>query len=191
MKDFLKRIKADLLVSSILCIILGVVFIVWSKQIISAIGTFLAVILIVIGIVYLCSYLMNSSSNGLSAGMGVIITIIGIWILIQPEIVISLIPIILGVVLLIHGIRDLKESFEAKRYGLSTWGISAFLSVISIGFGVLCIVDAFAVMQLPFIVMGIALIYNGISNIWIAIRTAKAAKEYNDKNLPLDVEFKD
>ncbi len=191
MKDFFKRIKADLLVSSVLCIVLGIVFIVWSEHIINAIGTFLAIILIVVGIVYLCGYLMNSTSNGLSAGLGVIVLIIGVWILIQPAIVISLIPIMLGVVLLIHGIRDLKTSFEARKYGYEAWGISLLLSVISIGFGVLCIVDAFAVLKIPFVLMGIALIYNGMSNIWISAKAAKAAKAFGEKNLPLDVEFKD
>ena len=36
MKDFLKRIKADFLLSSVLCIIMGIVFVVWSEEAITA-----------------------------------------------------------------------------------------------------------------------------------------------------------
>lgn len=191
MKEFLKRIKADFLISSILCIVLGIVFIVWREATIHALGTIMAVILMVIGVIYLCSYFLNVVTNGFSAAIGAIVLVIGIWILIQPAIIVSLIPIVIGVVLLAHGIRDLKESVESKKYGYESWGVGIVLAVISIVFGIICIVDAFGVLELASILIGIALIYNGVSNIWIASRATKAARDYRNQHDPVDVEFKD
>ena len=63
MKDFMKRIRADFLLSSLLCIALGVVFLVWPETISGILGTVCAIVLIAIGIVYLCSYFLNVVSN--------------------------------------------------------------------------------------------------------------------------------
>ena len=52
MKDFLKRVKADFLLSSIMCILLGVVFIIWKESVLDVIGSILAFGLILIGVVY-------------------------------------------------------------------------------------------------------------------------------------------
>ena len=78
MKDFLKRIKADFLASSILCIVLGIIFIVCNDGVINLMGSVFAVILIIIGAVYVGSFFLNFITNGLSVLMGVIILAMGI-----------------------------------------------------------------------------------------------------------------
>ena len=62
--------------------------------------------------------------------------------------------------------------------------------VISLVLGVLCVVDAFGVMEKAIIVVGIVLIYNGIANIWIALSTSRAETVYK-KNETIDVDFID
>ncbi len=191
MKEFLKRIKADFMLSSLLCIVLGIVFIVWREATINAIGTIMAVLLIIVGIVYIGSFFLEIVTQGISVVVGAIIAIIGVWILLQPSIIVSLIPIVIGVVLIAHGIRDMKESLDAKRYGYESWGVGILLAVISLAFGVICIVDAFGVLEVASVMIGIALIYNGISNIWIASRVYKSAKQYAQEQDAIDIEFKD
>ena len=119
MKEFLKQIKADYLLSSILCILLGVVFIIWKDGVLGVMGSMFAILLIIIGVVYLGSFFLNLVTNGVSVLMGIIILAVGIWFLIEPSVIVSLIPIVIGVVLLFHGIRALKETLEAKKYGFS------------------------------------------------------------------------
>ncbi len=191
MKELLRKIRADFLVSSLLCVVLGIVFIVWSEATIKAIGTILAVIMIVIGAVYLCSFFLNAATKGISAAIGVIILLLGVWVLIQPEIIVSLIPIVIGVLLVGHGIRGAKESLACRGYGVSSWKIGIVFALISMILGVICIVDAFGVLELATVVIGIALIYNGVSNIWIAFRTASAEQQYRKEHDTIDIEFKD
>ena len=179
MKDFLKRIKADYLLSSLVCILLGIVFIVWRGAVLDVMGSIFAVVLIILGVIYLSSYFLEIITNGFSAIMGIIVLALGIWFLIQPDIVVSIIPILIGVVLIFHGVRGLMETLAAKKYGYSSWGVNMVLCIISIAFGI---------MEKATIVVGIILIYNGISNIWIASRSTKAEKAYN-KEHTIDVEF--
>ena len=97
MKDFLKRIKADYLLSSLVCILLGIVFIVWRGAVLDVMGSIFAVVLIILGVIYLSSYFLEIITNGFSAIMGIIVLALGIWFLIQPDIVVSIIPILIGV----------------------------------------------------------------------------------------------
>ena len=191
MKDFLRRIKADYLLSSLLCILLGIVFIVWKDGVIDVMGSVFAIVLILIGAVYLGSFFLNLVTNGVSVLMGIIILAVGIWFLIQPSVIVSLIPIVIGVVLLFHGARALKETFDAKKYGYNSWGVSFILAMLSLVCGLICIFDAFGVMEKAIIVVGIILVFNGLSNIWISMTVTRAAKNYERRTAAVDVEFVD
>ena len=138
MKDFLKRVKADFLLSSIMCILLGVVFIIWKESVLDVIGSILAFGLILIGVVYLCSFFLKMVTNGFSVVMGIIVLAVGIWFLINPSIVFSLIPIAIGVVLIFHSIRGIIEAATAMKYEYRHLGIGMIMSVISLILGVFC-----------------------------------------------------
>ena len=65
------------------------------------------------------------------------------------------------------------------------------VSIVSLVFGILCIVNAFGLVKLAFWVIGAALIYNGISNIYIAIASSKTERQYRKSQEAIDVEFVD
>ena len=191
MKEFMKQIRMDLITSSIICIIFGIVLIARPIETVSLFCRVLAIIMIVVGGMFMFSYFLNWMSSGLSAAMGLIVLLIGVWIFINPGIIETLIPVVIGVILLCHGIQDVRMSWQMKEYGQDSWKFSMVLAVISVIFGVLCIIDAFMVVKAAMILLGIALIYNGVSNLLITTRTTKAEKEYRNKMDPVDVEFKD
>ena len=103
MKDFLRRIKADFLLSSVLCILLGVVFVIWNNSVINVMGSVLAIGMIVIGAVYLCSFFLNIVTMGLSVVMGILVLAVGIWFLAEPSYKFS------------HGIYFIFSSFLALK----------------------------------------------------------------------------
>ena len=154
MKEFLGRIKADFLLSSVLCIALGLVFIIWRASVLTIVANVLAVVLIIIGVVYMCSYFLNIVTNGFSAMLGLVVLAVGIWFLVQPKVVVSLIPIVIGLVLIFHSIRSIIEAVDARKYGYGGWSVGLIFSIIS-------------------------LIFNGVSNIWITSRATKAESAYN------------
>ena len=115
MKETLKRIKADIIVSALLCIALGIVLLVWPAETIDVFCKILAVGLIIMGGVDIASYFMNRSIHPFAGALGLIVLLIGIWIFLRPESIVSLIPIVIGVILCVHGIQDLKLAVETKR----------------------------------------------------------------------------
>ena len=191
MRDILRAIKADYLLSSILCIALGVIFIIMRGGVIHLLGSVLAIAMIIVGAVYLGSFLLNIMTNGFSMLLGILILAVGIWFLLQPAVIVSLIPIVIGVLLLFHGIRAIKEIMDAKKFGFGAWGAGLILAIISIVCGIICVFDAFGVMEKAVILVGIILIFNGASNLWITLSASHAEKEYHKYHDTIDGVFRE
>jgi hypothetical protein len=189
MRDFLRRIKMDYLLSSIMCIVLGVIFIVWKGSVVNMLGRVMAIALIIFGGIYICSFLLNVITNGFSMFVGMLILAAGVWFLLMPSVMASLVPVVIGILLLCHGIRAIKESADAAKFGYQMLGPGLVLGIISMICGFVCIFDAFGVMEKAIMVVGIILVLNGVSNIWVLVRSAHAAWAYDRQNGPLEVEF--
>ena len=97
MKETLKRIKADVILSALLCVVLGVVLIIWSDETISAICMLLAFGLIVMGVVNLVGYFTNHRLTSFNGMLGLILVLVGIWLFARPEYIAMIIPIVIGV----------------------------------------------------------------------------------------------
>ena len=85
MKETLKRIKADVILSALLCVALGVVLIIWSDETISAICMLLAFGLIVMGVVNLVGYFTNHRLTSFNGMLGLILVLVGIWLFARPD----------------------------------------------------------------------------------------------------------
>ncbi len=198
MGETIKRLKVNIILSALVCAALGVVLLVWPAQTLDIFCKILAVGLIVIGAVQLTGYFMNRSLHPFAAPLGVIVLLVGIWIFIRPESIVSLVPIVIGVMLCVHGVQDLRLALETKNNGYDRWWGMIIVAVISLAFGVLCIVNAFGLVTLALQFIGVALIYDGISDLWVAFRavqTAKAfrreAEEFRREASAVDVEYRE
>lgn len=78
-----------------------------------------------------------------------------------------------------HSIRSIIEAVDARKYGYGGWSVGLIFSIISLIFGIICVTNAFDVMKTATVVVGIILIFNGVSNIWITSRATKAESAYN------------
>ena len=178
MREFLKRAKADYLLSSVLCIALGIIFVVWKGGVIDVIGTLLSIAMIIVGIIYLGSFILSLATFGASTIVGILVLAVGIWFLIQPSLIVSLVPVILGVGLVFHGIRAVTEAVNAKKYGYEKWGMDLVFAIICLVCGLVCV----------FCPLGV-LIINGALNLWIAVTATRAARDYRRRTETVDTEF--
>lgn len=191
MKETLKRIKADIIASALLCIGLGVVLLIWPAETIDIFCKVLAVGLAILGVIDIVSYFLNKSIHPFAGALGLIVLLVGVWVFIRPESVVSLIPIVIGVILCVHGIQDLRLAVETKGNGYEKWWSLLVIAAFSLVFGVLCIVNAFGMVTLALQFIGIALIYDGISDLWVANRAVRAAKAMKQEAEAVDVEYRE
>ena len=191
MKEVLKKIKADTILSAVLCVILGVVLLVYTKQMTDLFCKLLALVLIVMGVAHIITYFTDRMGNNLRLIEVIIGSLLGVWIFINPEIIISLIPAIIGAILFLHGVEDLRLAIQAKEAEGSAWIACLILAIVNLAIGILLIVKAFEAAQIAFKLIGIALIYDGVSDIWIVSRAVKAAKQMEQDLNAIDTDGKE
>lgn len=191
MKGILKKIKADVVLSAVLCIILGFILLLFTEQATSLFCKALAIILIIMGAGHIVTWFMNQMGSNLRLIAGIIILLLGVWIFVNPRIIINLIPAIIGAILVLHGIADLRYAMDTKRGSDAAWIPCIVLAVISLVVGILLIVKAFEAAQIAFKLIGIALIYDGISDLFIISRAMKAAKAFEQEMNAIDTEGKE
>lgn len=180
-----------MMLSALFSIVMGVILVAWPETTLDIICKAIAIILIVMGAAELVSYFWNKITYSLSGILGLVVLLIGIWIFVKPQSVLSLIPIVIGVILAVHGIQDLKVAFDTKRNGYARWWSMLLMAVISLVLGIVCIVNAFGVVALTMQIIGIALVYDGISDIWIVYKASKYAKAMKEEQEALDVDYKE
>ena len=191
MREIMKKFRADMMLSALFSIVMGVILVAWPETTLDIICKAIAIILIVMGAAELVSYFWNKITYSHSGILGLVVLLIGIWIFVKPQSVLSLIPIVIGVILAVHGVQDLKVAFDTKRNGYTKWWSMLLMAIISLALGIICIVNAFGMVTLTMQIIGIALVYDGISDIWIVYKASKVAKEMKEERDALDVEYKE
>lgn len=152
------------------------------------------VVLVINGISRLMNFIFGRDGSVFSQMnliMGIIITVIGGWILFQPGTIIAMIPILVGIIIVIHGINNLQQTMSLCQSRYDKWWVALLLALVTIGFGVLLIFNPFAAVDTLIRFIGIFLIYDGVSDIWIMSRVSKNVKEVRQEMEALTVDGKE
>ncbi len=183
MMEKLKSIKIDVTLSAVLSVVIGILLIFWPGTVITLLARVIAIILILSGIVLLIPKLCDEEKSYMSIIVYVMIALIGLWMFFSPKLVTSLIPIAIGVLLCVHGIQDLALGVEGKKNRANHWRSIPLMGILNIILGVLCICNAFGLVKIAFVLIGIMLVYDGLSDMFIVHKVNKAAKEVVDSKI--------
>lgn len=190
MKEFFKSIRLAVYLSSVITIASGIMLVVWPMEVTGLICRIFGVLLVVMGAVQLFGYFMESTGM-LSVAGGLLFVLLGVWIFTHPGSVAQLVPIGIGVVMIMHSLKDFQMAAEVKRSGNGRWQVLFLLALLNCALGVICVCDSFGVLSVAVRVLGIALIYDGISDIVIVYHTTRAIKHAAAQLEPIDVESHD
>ncbi|MDE6387438.1 MAG: DUF308 domain-containing protein [Lachnospiraceae bacterium] len=191
MGNILKRLKTNVVISAVLCILLGIVLVVWPDISMQIACTAIGAVLLVGGIVRLVQYFVvrdGSMYAQMNLIMGIVLTVVGVWIVLKPDKVLAIIPIIIGIVIVIHGLNNLQQAVSLCKEKYDKWWVALILGLLTVGFGILLICRPFAALDTVVMLIGIFLIYDGLSDLWIVSRIYRTAKELKQEAEALDVE---
>lgn len=191
MRELWKQIRKDIMITAILCVILGVMIMVWPTQTTKLLCWILAGILILMGLSRIIAYFNDRMAGQFGLAAGIVLFVLGAWILIRPLNFAKIFPIVIGVLLLMHGVEDLKMSIEAKAGGDSIWWTLLLVAAVNMLLGLLLIWRAFAAVQIAMMLMGAALVYDGITDLFAVYRVAKTVREAKKDIIDIDIEDKD
>lgn len=179
MKGFLKGLKVNYTASALACVILGLVLLIWPGTTTQIVCMLLGSVLLIYGGVHVVIYLLNKERTMISQGMmllGIIVAVIGLWILVRPEMIIMAVPVIVGILIAIHGIHNISQAVSLKRDGYDGWWIACLMGVLTAALGAVLIYNPFKVVNTVVRLIGIFLIYDGLSDMWIISKVFQVKK---------------
>lgn len=183
MKEKWKNLRIDVTFTAVLAVLLGVLFVAWPGQITIFFSRILAAAVMVAGAVLFLGRVTDRPVNLWSVIGSGILFVVGLWLFVSPTIIASIIPIVIGVFLLVHGIQDVVMAAELRQYEAPRWKVAAVLGAISILFGVVCICNAFGIAKLTMVPIGMMLIYDGVTDMLIVFRVRRARKDVVDADI--------
>ena len=179
MKNFLKKIKANALVSAIFYTVLGFVLVFWPATSAAVLTTALGLVLVLCGLGNILDFLLHrdgSLYSRLHLIAGVILSVIGLWLTTQPDLLTVLVPRIIGIIICLHGAGDIRSAFVLKKNRAPRIGITLLLALITFALGALLVYNPFSAVSAVTRIIGLCLLYDGISDIWIALFVHQSKK---------------
>lgn len=193
MESLLKKIKTNVVVSSLLCIVLGLVLVIRPGMSIRIVCMAIGAVLILSGVLRIIAYFAERDGTmyaQVNLVFGIVFAVVGVWIVIRPDTVLAIIPIIVGIVIVLHGLHNIKQAMELWRDKYDKWWVALLLGILTAGFGVLLICRPFEAIDTVVMMIGFFLIYDGLSNIWIVSRIYSNAKRMKQEMEAVEVEIR-
>lgn len=178
MRTIANKLCLDVVVTAILAIALGVIFFVYPEETVGTIARIIAAIIFIFGVAQLAIGLVAKSGFSLMTAIGILIAAVGVWMFIYPKGFIGIIPFFIGLLILFHGLIGIKSSVDAGRIKYKHWGALFALSVITVITGALTILHAFDIVILTAKIVGVFLVYDGISGFIVVIRARLAIRRH-------------
>ena len=190
MKERLKNMTVSFVFLSILYLILGVVLILWPTIVMDIICYAFGAILLLYGIFAIVGFYRSEDRKGsafLGLFLGIVAAAIGAVMVIYPPLIQGVIPVILGLYIAIDALLSVKRTLELQRMDYAHWNINLILSVVSAGLGIFVVFHPLLAEAALFRVIGIVLLYAGVSDLWTIFQLSQWTKEYR-KTHPVDID---
>lgn len=191
MRELWERGKAAVTLPAVICIIAGMLVMIWPAQTSMLLCRALAFILLIMGIANILTYLADQQGRRFMLFVGGILTVLGLVILVRPSLILQILSIVIGVVLILHGLKDMQLVAQGKEYEEKQWWLPSLFSTVTIVLGVSIIWNYLQTAVVIMWLLGLALVFDGISALVILEQVSRAQKAARQEEEAIDVEFKE
>ena len=178
---FLKSIKYNLLSSAVLCILLGIVLLVYPDTSLTIVCRTVGVIVLITGLGFVGSYLRVGKTKWfgkVELVFGSIFAILGGFIVLYPLGIISIVPLVFGILLVYHGIANMKQAFELRQYKDNGWWLPVLIAASTIALGVVIMRNPFGTIEMLMRIIGVCILYDGLMNTMLVGRFVKSIRNF-------------
>ena len=185
MKSIIQDMKHNYFINAVIMVILGIVLVIWPHILGVMLCYLLGGALIVMGVFQLISFLRGERLgfyNKFVMMMGIVLVLLGIWICAQPRIVLSIITVVVGIIVLIHGLMDIQYTLDIKKAGSEKWWIALIAAALTLIVGLLLMLNPFTAYEITMVLLGVAMLYDGGSDLALLLFSYLAQRD-TDKRL--------
>lgn len=201
MEKLTKSVKFNMSLFGVLSVLFGLVLIIYPGTAVKFICMAIGGILLIAGIYSVIIYFRNKSNMGENSFFTVSTLILGIIeggvgtsILIRPEYFTSFLSMIFAIILFVHGINDISKGIRIKKFKYGNWFLPIIFGLIGIIFSAVVIWNPFATMNALMILIGVALVIDGVTEIITGFMYSISMKESEvdkDGNKIIDVDYEE
>lgn len=178
--NVLKNWKVQEIGGAVALLICGLVLLLMPELTLVTIANVIGILVIIIGAFFLIGYFLRKE---LAAGnndliKGLVIVCIGIFICVKSELVVSVLPVVLGIGVVLSGILKLQHALDLKRMGFDTWVRIGLTAAVNIFIGLIVILNPFSTVAWLMRLVGIGFLFSGVTDLITTIYVSKKASEY-------------
>lgn len=166
-------------------LIAGILLLLWPKGALKLVAYAVGLIIMAGGLTSILSQLRSRRGRSVSIWsllIGIVITFVGARIFVNPENFASIIPTAVGYLITFSGIVNLLETFTLSRAHYKNWWVSLLAALMTIILGLILINHALGIAETMVRIGGIALLFNGASDLWISRRVDRYANSRRRKS---------
>lgn len=175
-KKFFTKLKWEKLVTAIVAIVLGIVFVADPNGSGDAVCKVAGVAMIVLAAAMLIRYFTSKQLFPENLIFSAVLLLLGIFFIAKSGVVMTVLGLFFGIFLVIDGASKIRDGIDAAKAKIQGWWIWFILALLTIVLGILVMFGE-SVMTL----LGVSLIVDGVSDIvttlWLSAGVRKVKKE--------------
>ena len=175
----MRAAKTGYVVMSIVFCVVGVLFIALPARSAVMIGRVLGAAMAAFGAVKLVGYFSRDLYRlafQYDLAFGILLIALGVIVLLRTNGVMDFICIAAGVSILADGLFKIQIAIDARRFGIRDWWLILLLAVVTGGVGLLLVFRPWESVQVLTVLLGAALLAEGVLNLCVALSTVKIVK---------------
>lgn len=162
----LKSIRNSLILSSLLYIVLGVVLLVMPELSLGFACLLIGGAVLIYGVVRLAAYLRGGpAADKLDLVLGVLLILLGLFLLIWIRFLLAFVPVVLGIYILIDSFGSLKRSLDMKALGFGRWWVSFLVAAALAICGLVMVLNPFGTIEGLVMFIGLGFLIDGVTTL--------------------------
>ncbi len=177
--ETLKKFRASSYAVSIVYIIIGLIMLLNPSFVSDAVNYVIGVLVIIYGLIYSISLYQKKNTEiygKFDFLAGIICISFGLFLIVNPDVLVSLIPFCTGVIIFMDAISFIYNSFTLKHYGYRSWVLNLVIGLIFLVFSLYTIINAKNITYLLIRFIGGFLIVDALLDFFTVIRLRKKEK---------------
>ena len=169
-------------------ILLGLCLVIWPQISASVLCYLFGVLILLTGIVRIVCYIrrgIGAFFHYYELPLGLLDILLAIFFFSRSRYVVLVLPVVIGIMIMVDSVFELQMATDLKRLGLGRWWSMLALSILSILFSFLLVLNPFEGSVTLMVFIGLSLIVDGIQSLCSVI----CASRYIKKVQPIEVDY--
>lgn len=159
----MKETKNEAISSALLSLIFGLILCVFNVTILTNMTRFIGILFIIIAIIFLFLYFQKRMTTTLTTLLlGLLLLAMGLYMTMRPTHFISILPMLIGVLLIINSLSHFQKVLILKDQGFEQWKINLAGVIFILVIGIILLMKPIQSLDFIFQLAGSFMIINAI-----------------------------